>query len=74
MCIVLINMHITTMCQHLKFMLLRITYSNQHKRKKRGIVLTFFAAALKASLCGISGFAALIRWISSLQMISGTQS
>lgn len=30
------------------------------------IDLTFFAAALKASLCGISGWAALMRWISSL--------
>lgn len=30
--------------------------------------LTFFAAALKASLWLISGFPALIRWISSLQI------
>lgn len=29
--------------------------------------LTFFAAALKASLCGISGLAALMRCISSLE-------
>jgi hypothetical protein len=32
--------------------------------------LTFFAAALKASLWLISGFPALIRWISSLQILN----
>jgi len=32
--------------------------------------LTFFAAALKASLWLISGFPALIRWISSLKIKS----
>jgi len=35
--------------------------------------LTFFAAALKASLWLISGFPALIRWISSLQIKSSNK-
>ena len=32
------------------------------------MALTFLAAALKASLCEMSGLPALMRWISSLQI------
>lgn len=38
--------------------------------KKKTCRLTFLAAALKASRCGISGLALLIRWISSLFIFS----
>lgn len=40
---------------------------DEGEREDRRKPLTFLAAALKASLCEMSGLTALMRWISSLQ-------
>jgi len=46
---------------------LRKKEKDRSLEKRRETALTFLAAALKASLCEMSGLPALMRWISSLQ-------